>query len=156
MDWQSVVAVGVVESAAVVRAALDELAIPFEKKKSTKLYTKFSFIISIPKGSYVFQFALKTEPPILIETWETELSPGARMAHLRIEGFTEAQREQIRGFLQLYRKGAGRDPWAFTFGERSRAGYLLPEFGRARQAWAEFGFETGRKPSRRRRRILPQ
>jgi len=148
MDWQSPVAGGVIESAAAARAALDDLGISFEKKRGTKLYSKFAFVITIPKGSYVFQFHAKTDPPIMIETWETEISPGARMSHLRVEGFTQDQRDQVRAFLERYRKAVGRDPWAFTLGERSRAGYLLPEFGRAKRAWTDFGFDTKRKPRR--------
>ena len=51
----------------------------------------------------------------------------------------------MRTFLETYRKATARDPWKFPFGERSRAGYLLPEFGRAKRAWTAMGFDTARK-----------
>ena len=148
--WESPVSVRAVDSAGAVRAALEELGWPFERSKSTKLYSKFAFAIMLPRGAYVFRFRLKPPSTLLIETWETEPSPGSRMTHLRVEGFALGERQDVRRFLELYRRATGKDPWAFTFGERSRAGYLLPEFGRARRAWAGFGFDT-RSPRKKRR-----
>lgn len=147
--WESPVSISAIDSAGAVRAVLEELGWPFERHKSMKLYSKFALVIMLPRGAQVFQFKRKEPSSMLFETWETELAPGSRIARLRIEGFTVSEEEEVRRFLQLYRRAAGRDPWAFTFGERSRAGYLLPEFRQAKRAWAKFGFDT-RSPRRRR------
>src|SRR6267142_5605803 len=152
-SWESPVSVPILESAGAVRAALEELGWPFDRSKSTRLYSKFAYVLMVPKGAYVFQFKLKEVSQAVIETWETDISSSGRVSRLKVDGYTVAETENIRRFLELYRKACGRDPWHFTFRERSQAGYLLPEFGRAKRAWASFGFETrapraGRKPKR--------
>jgi hypothetical protein len=128
-----------------VRASLEQLGWSFERKKSTRLYSRFAFIIMLPKGAYVFQFDVKKPFPLLIETWETEASPGALIAHLKVEGFTADHEDEVRRMLALYRQAVGRAPWHFTRAQRSRAGYLLPEFSRAKKAWAALGFDVKEK-----------
>jgi hypothetical protein len=144
-SWQSPVSVDVLESAGAVRAALEELGWAFERRKSVRLYSKFAVAVMMPKGAYVFQFLVAGEPSTTIETWETELSPGARIAHLKVEGETAGAPGTLKGFLDLYRTAAGKDPWRFSAGERSRAGFLLPEFSRAKKAWAAAGFDVKAK-----------
>ena len=143
-------AVPVRESAAAVRAALEELGWPFDRSKSTRLYSKFAVVLMVPKGAYVFQFRLKDGSSAVIETWETEISSTGRMTRLRVEGFTLAEKDRIRSFLERYAQAAGREPWGFTFRERSQAGYLRPEFRQAKRAWASFGFDT--RSARRKKR----
>lgn len=140
--WDSPVSVGVLESAAAVRAALEELGWPFERKKSTRLYSKFTIALMIPRAAYVFQFRLTDGSSIVIDTWEAELSSSAQMTWISIEGFTEQDIPRLRQFLEAYRAAAGQEPWEFAFGSRVRAGVALPEFRRARRAWAAFGFDT--------------
>ena len=144
-SWESAVCISAVESAGAIRAALEELAWPFERSKTTRFYSKFTMVIMLPKGSYVFQFKVKDGLPSLIETWETEGSPGAVIAHLKVEGFTKDQEPELKRFLELYMKAAGCEPWRFTRKTRGRAGYLLPEFTRAPKAWAALGFDVKRK-----------
>ncbi len=143
--WQSAVSVPVVSSAATIRAALEEMGWTFERRKSTKMYSKFTIILVVPKGAHVFQFVVTKGPPVTIETWGATVSAGAELTFLRVEGFGPEHAADVRRFLELYRKGVGKDPWRFTMGERSRAGYLLPEFGRARKAWASQGFDIKAK-----------
>ena len=142
LRWESPVNVEIVESAAAARAALEEMGLEFERKRTTRLYTKFAIVIMLPRGAYVFQFKVKGEPPLMIETWATEPSFSSRMTWLSVEGFRAADQEKVRQFLELYRRGVAKDPWRFSFGERSRAGYALPEFRQAKKAWASFGFDT--------------
>lgn len=144
-SWQSPVSVGVLESAGAVRAALEDLGWPYERRKSVRLYSKFAVAVMLPKGAYVFQFKVTGKPDTTVETWETEMSPGARIAHLKVEGETASDPAQLRAFLDLYRRAAGKDPWRFSAGERSRAGFLLPEFSRAKKAWAAAGFDVKAK-----------
>ena len=53
------------------------------------------------------------------------------------EGNEEA-RELIRNWAQKL----PRCPWKWTFGERSRIGYLLPVFRRSRKAFARLGLSS--------------
>ena len=141
-SWASPVSLRAVESAGAVRAALEELGWPFERTKTTRFYSKFALVIMLPKGAHVFQFHVKEGLPCLIETWETEVSPGALIAHLKVEGFPAEEEGELKRFLSLYVKAVGREPWRFTRRERGRAGYLLPEFSRARKAWGALGFDV--------------
>lgn len=141
--WESPVNVEIVESAGAVRAALEELGVEFERKKSTRLYSKFAIAMMVPRGAYVFQFKLKGETKAVVETWQTQQSMSTEITWLRVEDFRMDEEEFVRKFLVNYRKAVGKDPWSFSFRERSRAGALLPEFRQARRAWASFGFETG-------------
>jgi hypothetical protein len=143
--WESVVSVPVVQSAGAVRASLEELGWAFERRKTSRIYSKFQVIMMLPKAAHVFQFVLKEPEGVTIETWAADVAAGAVLTFLRIEGIREDHEPEIRMFLEQYRKAAGKDPWKFPFGERSRAGYLLPEFGRAKRAWAAMGFDTARK-----------
>jgi hypothetical protein len=149
--WESPVSVDVLDSAGAVRAALEEMGVEFERKKSTRLYSKFSVVMMVPKGAYVFQFSLKGDTKIIVETWQTAPSSSSDMTWLRVENFRMDEEEFVRRFLTLYRKAAGKDPWAFTFAERARAGAMLPEWRRARKAWASFGFDTARARRRAKR-----
>lgn len=149
LRWESPVNVGVLDSAGAVRTALEELGMPFERKKSTRLYSKFSIVMMVPQGAYVFQFRLKGETKMLVDTWQTQQSTSTDITWLRVEDYRADEEEFVRKFLDLYRKAVGKDPWRFSFRERSRAGALLPEFRRARKAWEAFGFETGGALGRR-------
>jgi hypothetical protein len=146
--FESVVSVPVVASAAAVRAALESLGWEFERRKSTRLYSKFAFILTLPKAAHVFQFVVSGPPAFTVETWQTDIAAGALMTFLRVEGVRVESEGDLRAFLAAYRTAAGKDPWRFTAGERSRAGYLLPEFARAKKAWAKQGFATGRERRR--------
>lgn len=144
--WESAVSVPVLQSAGAVRASLEELGWKFERRKTTRIYSKFQIIMMLPKGAHVFQFVLQDIEGVTIETWAADVAAGAVLTFLRIEGIREDQEPDVKKFLAAYRKAVGKDPWKFPFGERSRAGYLLPEFGRAKRAWALMGFDTKRKP----------
>jgi hypothetical protein len=144
-SWQSAVSVPVLESAGAIRAALEELGWPFERRKATKLFSKLALVIMMPKGAYVFQFIVKADPEATIETWQTDVSAGSTMTFLKMEGFRAKDEPLLRQFLERYRTAVGKDPWHFTLGERGRSGYLLPEFSRAKKAWAAFGFDTKAK-----------
>ena len=143
LRWESPVNVEILDSAGAVRAALEELGAPFERKKSTRLYSKFSIAMMVPRGAYVFQFTLKGETKVVIETWQTQQSSSTEITWLRVEDFRADEEDFVRRFLHLYRSAVGKDPWFFSFRDRSRAGAILPEFRRARKAWESFGFETG-------------
>ena len=156
LSWESPVSVPILESAGAIRAALEELGWPFERRKSTRLYSKFAYVLMVPKGAYVFQFKLKEISEAVIETWETDISSSGRVSRLKVDGYLLEETDKIRKFLECYRKAVGREPWHFTFRERSQAGYLLPEFGRAKRAWASFGFDTrASRPGRRAKRSGP-
>lgn len=143
LRWESPVSVDILDSAGACRVALEQMDASFVRKKSTRLYSKFNIVMMVPRGAYVFQFTLQGDTKMIIETWQTQQSTSAEITWLRIEDFRAPEEEFVRKFLRLYREAAGKDPWAFTFRERSRAGAILPEFRRARKAWESFGFETG-------------
>ena len=143
--FQSAVSVKVVESAGAVRASLEALGWEFERRKSNKIYSKFAVVIMMPKAAHVFQFVVKKGPDITIETWAADVAAGAMLTFLRIPDIKGDDEPEVKRFLEHYAKAVGKDPWRFAFGERSKAGYLLPEFGRAKKAWASFGFDTGRR-----------
>jgi hypothetical protein len=147
-SWESAVSVPVLESAGAIRAALEELGWAFERRKATKLFSKFALVIMMPKGAYVFQFIVQADPEVTIETWQTDVSAGSNMTFLKLDGFSTKDEPLLRHFLELYRRAVGKDPWRFTHGERGRAGYLLPEFSRAKKAWSALGFETKAKRKR--------
>ena len=144
--FDSAVSVPVVPSAGAIRACLEELGWKFERRKTSRIYSKFAVIIMMPKAAHVFQFVVKEGPPVTIETWAADVAAGAVLTFLRIDDIRPEDEPEIKRFLEAYRTAVGKDPWQFTRGERSRAGYLLPEFRKARKAWAAMGFKpTPRK-----------
>ena len=147
--FESAVAVPVVESAAAIRASLEDLGWTFERRKSSRIYSKFTVVLMLPKAAHVFQFVVKGGPDFTIETWSTDVAAGARLTFLRIEDLEASDTPKAAAFLETYRRAVGKDPWRFSAGERGRAGYLLPEFGRAKKAWASMGFDT-KRPKRKR------
>lgn len=154
--WDSPVNVEILESAGAVRAALEEMGVEFERKKSTRLYSKFTIAMMVPRGAYVFQFRVKGETKMVVETWQTQQSSSTEMTWLRVEDFRHDEEDFVRRFLKLYRKAAAKDPWSFSFRERSRAGALLPEYRQARRAWASMGFDTASARAKRRRQRRAQ
>ena len=145
MRFQSAVSVAVVPSAAAVRASLEELGWTFERRKTNRIYSKFTFVIMLPKAAHVFQFVVQGTPSFTIETWSEDISAGSLMTFLRIDDIAPADKPAAAQFLEMYRKALEKDPWHFTAGERSRRGYLLPEFRRAKKEWAAMGFDTKRR-----------
>jgi hypothetical protein len=143
--WESAVSVPVLDSAGAIRAALEELGWKFERRKTSRIYSKFTVVIMTPKAAHVFQFIVSEGRSFTIETWAADVSAGAMLTFLRIDDLRPDDEAKAREFLALYRKAVGKDPWRFGAAERSRAGYLLPEFRRAKKAWGEMGFPTRRR-----------
>ncbi len=60
-------------------------------------------------------------------------------------------------FLRAWSAELPRAPWRWGFWERSRIGYLLPEYRRSRKAFTAWGCDTGKEawPSIADRRLFP-
>ncbi len=56
----------------------------------------------------------------------------------------EIDKEVWPRFIRAWAARLDRAPWRWTFGERSRIGYLLPEFRRSRRAFRAWGCDVGK------------
>ena len=74
-----------------------------------------------------------------LHSWaETKGSAGAiNMAAWTIPG--GQGNEEAMDLIREWAKSLPRCPWKWSFGERSRIGYLLPVFRRSRKAFAKLG-----------------
>ena len=115
-----------------------------QSHEGSRLVDRFAIIMPMAQNARTLGLEILDGPlkGLEMHSWaETKGSAGAINISSWIipggEGNEEA-RELIRNWAQKL----PRCPWKWTFGERSRIGYLLPVFRRSRKAFARLGLSS--------------
>jgi len=151
--WSSPICYEAKEFAIVVRESLEKLNYVFVRDMTSKTYSRFVVMIPMMGGAHVFRYTVEYPSRFIIQLYDTYPStkPGL-MPFMEIDPITEGNTKDIKQFLQEIVTRLDRPPWEFTKGQRILVGYYLPEFRKARKAWAEFGFDTSKRATKERKR----
>ena len=136
-----------IENIKALRLICEENEWKIESQHGSRLVDRFAIIMPMAQNARTIGIIIHTGPMQGLEmhSWaETKGSAGAiNMASWIIPGGednTEAM-DMIRKWAKLL----PRCPWKWTFGERSRIGYLLPVFRRSRKKFAKLGLTKWEK-----------
>jgi len=139
MNWESPVSYTAKSMTRATRQILDELDVIYTRDSSYSSYSRFMVVMPLPdKLAYTYVFKLHHPHEFTIRYYDTKPGHSGVMPFMRIEGYEGKDREFITGILKRLLACFERPPWKFTTGMRLRHGYLLPEYRRARKAWASF------------------
>tara|TARA_B110000495_G_C22770506_1_gene450913 strand:- start:295 stop:753 length:459 start_codon:yes stop_codon:yes gene_type:complete len=112
--------------------------------QGSRLVDRFAIIMPMAQSAQTLGIEVLSGPlqGLEIHTWaETKGSAGA----INMAAWTIPSGEGNEAAIEIIREWAitlPRCPWKWTFGERSRIGYLLPVFRRSRKAFAKLGLTT--------------
>jgi len=72
--------------------------------------------------------------------------PGSSGAIQNVEIIAPASNAQLeRDLIVVWASKIEKKPWRWTFGERSRIGFFLPEFRKSKKVFQKMGFDITRK-----------
>tara|TARA_B100000767_G_C19713989_1_gene514082 strand:- start:844 stop:1302 length:459 start_codon:yes stop_codon:yes gene_type:complete len=107
--------------------------------QGSRLVDRFAIIMPMTQSARTLGLEILDGPlqGLEMHSWaETKGSSGAiNMAAWTIPGGDG--NEEARELIREWAKSLPRCPWKWSFGERSRIGYLLPVFRRSRKAFAK-------------------
>ena len=113
----------------------------FTTHEGSRLVDRFAIIMPMTQNARTLGLEIMEGPlqGLEIHSWaETKGSAGAiNMAAWTIPG--GQGNEEGLDLIREWAKSLPRCPWKWSFGERSRIGYLLPVFRRSRKAFAKLG-----------------
>ena len=115
--------------------------------EGSRLVDRFAIIMPMAQSARTLGLELLDGPlqGLEMHSWaETKGSAGAiNMAAWTIPG--GEGNEEGRELIREWAKSLSRCPWKWSFGERSKIGYLLPVFRRSRKAFAKLGLTKWEK-----------
>ena len=111
------------------------------RHEGSRLVDRFAIIMPMAQSARTLGLEVMNGPlqGLEMHSWaETKGSAGAiNMVAWTIPG--GEGNEEARELIREWAKSLPRCPWKWTFGERSRIGYLLPVFRRSRKTFAKLG-----------------
>jgi len=144
--WASPVSYEAKEFATLIRESLESLNYVFVRDHAKKIYDRFVVIIPMIGGAHVYRYTVEYPAQFVVQTYDTyPNTKSGLMPMLEIDPVNKENLRHIKGLLSEIVSRVERPPWEFTHTQRFMVGYLLPEFRKARKAWAQFGFDTSRK-----------
>ena len=115
--------------------------------EGSRLVDRFAIIMPMTQSARTLGIEVLEGPlqGLELHSWsETKGSAGAiNMAGWTIPG--GEGNEEARELIREWAKSLSRCPWKWSFGERSKIGYLLPVFRRSRKAFAKLGLTKWEK-----------
>ncbi len=132
-SWKAAVSVPSQEMARIARRTLNEMGYGFSRDRTYKNFTRFAVVIPIPEAAYTFRFWVEEPTPFVLDLYST------RPTHTGVVHFVEVHmiedEEDVRRFLRGLVERMPRLPWKFTFMDRFKYGFVVPEFVTARRKW---------------------
>ena len=126
-------------------AASNEWELKFHE--GSRLFDRFAIIMPMAQSARTLGLEVLDGPlqGLELHSWaETKGSAGAiNMAAWTIPG--GEGNEEARELIREWAKSLPRCPWKWSFGERSKIGYLLPVFRRSRKVFAKLGLTKWEK-----------
>jgi len=125
--------------ALVLRESLRELGYTCEYRIGQRHFSRFTFVITLDRFARTFRFKVSHPARFDIECWDESPGHGGQLHFLEVSRFDGGSRREVTRLLRLLAVSLPRLPWKFKFTHRLGVGYLLPEFLKARKAWAAMG-----------------
>ncbi len=111
--------------------------------ESTRVVDRF--VIIAPLTSGVPTIGLDIETPggqVEMHAWTASPTSAGSLHHIEWKSAEPGMSNLIKDIVIEWALLCPRAPWKWTFGERSRVGYLLSEFRKAKRAFRDLGFEV--------------
>ena len=139
------VCVSPVQSIKVFRVLAEEAGWSMERHEGSRMVDRFAIIMPMTQNTRTLGLRILDGPlrGLEVTSWsETRGSAGAlNMISWVLPGGLEHPLTQ--SLLQHWVSRLPRCPWRWTFGERSKIGFLLPVWKRSRKKFAKIGFSVG-------------
>ncbi|HJN54914.1 MAG TPA: hypothetical protein QF646_00835 [Candidatus Poseidoniales archaeon] len=113
--------------------------------ESTRVVDRF--VIIAPLTSGVPTIGLEIDTPsghIEMHAWTASPTSAGSLHHIEWKSTSRGMTDLIKDIVIEWALLCPRAPWRWSFGERSRVGYLLSEFRKAKRAFKNLGFEVKR------------
>ena len=130
-----------IENIKALRLICEENDWEIESQHGSRLVDRFAIIMPMAQNARTIGLVIKSGEfeGLEMHSWaETKGSAGAiNMSSWIIPG--GESNEQAMDLIRKWAKALLRCPWKWSFGERSRIGYLLPVFRRSRKKFGKLG-----------------
>ena len=115
-----------------------------ERHEGARLVDRFAIIMPMAQSARTLGLKVLDKPLISLEltTW-SEVRGSAGAVHICswiLPG--GPQHPKIQNLMQHWVANLPRCPWRWTFGERSKIGFLLPTWKKSRRSFTNLGFNT--------------
>ncbi|MBT6527470.1 MAG: hypothetical protein HN765_03670 [Euryarchaeota archaeon] len=140
------VSVSPVQSIKVFRLLAEEAGWSMERHEGSRMVDRFAIIMPMTQTTRTLGLRILDGPlrGLEVTSWaETRGSSGAlNMISWVLPGGLEVPLTQL--LLQHWVARLPRCPWRWSFGERSKIGFLLPVWKKSRKNFAKLGFSVGK------------
>lgn len=140
------VSVSPVQSIKVFRILAEEAGWTMERHEGSRMVDRFAIIMPMTQTTRTLGLRILDGPlrGLEVTSWaETRGSSGAiNMISWVLPGGLEHPLTQ--SLLQHWVSRLPRCPWRWSFGERSKIGFLLPVWKKSRKKFAKLGFSVGK------------
>ena len=140
------VSVSPVQSIKVFRLLAEQAGWAMERHEGSRMVDRFAIIMPMTQTTRTLGIRILDGPlrGLEVTSWaETRGSSGAIniISWVLPGGFDHPLTQPL---LQHWVSGLPRCPWRWSFGERSKIGFLLPVWRRSRKKFAALGFSVGK------------
>ena len=141
------VSVSPVQCVKTFRKLVEQAGWEIERHEGARLVDRFAIIIPMAQTTRTIGIKILDGPlrGLELACWsETRGSHGAiNIASFLLPGGPKLP--ITKSLIDNWVAGLPRCPWRWTFGERSKIGFLLPVWRKARTKFAKLGFDTSKK-----------
>ncbi len=143
--WTSPVSFDSRSFSMLIGGLLDELGYKYETDQGEKMYSKMYHFMPMPfRFAFVHKFRVTEPSKFNLDLYDTQPNHGGKMYYIEIYDIGENNHDTILELLKKVVDKAPRPPWKFTSVQRVQYGALMPEFRKAKKAWQQWGFYTGK------------
>ncbi len=138
------VSVSPIEAIRIFRELAEEAGWPLERHEGSRLVDRFAIIMPMAQSARTLGVKILDGPlkGTELTCWsETRGSAGAvNIASWLVPGGHD--QPHSTAMIQHWVARFSRCPWRWSFGERSKVGYLLPVWRKSRKTFTSLGFDT--------------
>ena len=111
--------------------------------EGTKIVSRFVIIAPLTSAVTTIEASIYDPGPnIRMKVWSASPTSGGILHHIEWAGLDDNAIAQLQKFVVEWTTYCPRAPWKWTFGERSRVGYLLPEYRKTKKWFKKIGINT--------------
>ena len=149
--WKSPISIPALDMVEAIRRSMEALEVQFKRKSRSKMYSAMYIIAPLPKTAYVYRFVAKgpdasdDEEDFIIDVYDMMLTHAGNIGMMEVDNLTKKNKQTVRKVLLGAVETLPRLPWDFPLSIKWRHGLLIPEYGRAKRAWRDLGFDVKNK-----------
>lgn len=112
--------------------------------EESRMVHRWAIVMPITRQARVIGFHVTSGEAtgFSIRTWSQTPGSAGSLVFVSFEIPRQLEGDRWDSIIKEWVKGLPRCPWKWTFGERSRLGYMLPEFKRSRVQFTKQGIDT--------------